>query len=666
MALNRNSKDSAILTTSNNFRIAEHVGDGSVYTLAPLSKTDSGKLFYGRLFPSEGKCPPELTEISKTILRKCGGIPLAIIATIDLLASKSYTVKDWQAVNEHFGYELQQGRYDVRRIVTPSYNDLPLHLKFCLLYLGMFQRGYEISGDRLIWGWIAQGFIPNNMGRTLQEVGESWLNELIDRNLVESVEVDASGKPLSFRVYGLIHDLIVSLLTEENVATILYGQQGGSLKDTVYQLSIRGNTMPEVRTSLSPVWSLVVSGDASLMPSLSEFKNLRIMDLGGCESLQNEHLNGVGRLVLLVCLVLRGACITDIPKDIGGLTFLETLDLRGTSIKELPESIVQLIKLKRLYVDSRTKIPNGIEKLEALEELGDVSIKNFVLLREVSKLERLRVLRIAIWSWDESYDNSSLLKNLQFLGRGKQQIQSLSILSSISLRFLDDLDVKWPSLQKLEIRHNTFDKLPAWLCSVENLTSLSIEVDKLSRDIVDMLGNIKNLSSLSVTSKQALDETEERSGIGASGFSKLTSFHIFSNAMEKLFEPGAMPSLTMLRLSFQASRTNDVNRDFDFGLENLSSLELKHVHVEIICFNATLELVEEAEAAIEDAISRNLNCHPNLKIQRIREEDMMKHEVEDIANDMKQEEQQKEIKKERCRSYCLLTEFQNIFSYIST
>ncbi|KAF0896631.1 hypothetical protein E2562_026746 [Oryza meyeriana var. granulata] len=651
-SLIENGNGSAVLTTSHKVHVAE--GVGGIYALAPLSESYSRELFYGRLYRSEDTCTPELKDISGKILGKCDGIPLAIVATADLLGS-GRAVKDWQAVHERFGYELQRGPYNVRRIISTSYNDLPAYLKPCLLYFGMFPRGYEISGYRLIWGWIAQGFMRITEGETLQEVGENWLDELIDRNLVELVEVDVDGK--SCRVYGLVHDLIISLSTEENFATIFYGQQGRSLGDTVYRLSIQGNkvehSVPDVGASLSNVWSLVVSGHANLMPSLSKFKNLRIMDLGGCESLQNEHLNDIGRLFLLTYLVLRGTCITDIPKEVGGLTCLETLDLRGTGIEELPESIVQLRKLKRLYLDSCTKVPNGIGKLEALEELGDISITESMVLKEVCKLIHLRVLRIAIWSWDESYDDSSLLKYLRLLVTGRQQIQSLSIISSSSLHFLEKLDAEWSNLKKLEIRHSTFVKLPAWLCSVQNLTTLSIEVYELSRDIVDMLGKMNNLLSLFLTSKHAPEGTEQRSVIGASGFSKLTSFHLFSNAMGKLFEPGTMHKLNTLKLSFEASRTKDAYKCFDFGLENLSSL--KHVHVDIICFDASLKLVEDAEFEIKSAVSRYCSCQPNLKIQRVQEEDIMKNEVQDIknevedqlTNDIKQEQQQKEIKKKK-------------------
>jgi hypothetical protein len=54
---------------------------------------DSKKLFYKRVFNVEVGIHSEFEEISMKILKKCGGIPLAIITTTSLLASKSNKTK---------------------------------------------------------------------------------------------------------------------------------------------------------------------------------------------------------------------------------------------------------------------------------------------------------------------------------------------------------------------------------------------------------------------------------------------------------------------------------------------------------------------------------------------------------------------------------------------
>ena len=88
----------------------------------------------------------------------------------------------------------------------------------------MFPKGYEISAERLVWAWIAQGFIKETPGQQdlqKQEVGKSYLSDLINRKMIEAVEVDADGMTLLCRAYDLLHDLIVTNSTEENFVAIL-------------------------------------------------------------------------------------------------------------------------------------------------------------------------------------------------------------------------------------------------------------------------------------------------------------------------------------------------------------------------------------------------------------------------------------------------------------
>ncbi|XP_062201014.1 disease resistance protein RGA5-like [Phragmites australis] len=652
-----NSNGSAVLTTSRTVDIAEDFD--FIYRLQPLSDTDSRKLFYKTLFGSEVKCPSTLADISEKLIAKCGGIPLAIIAQARLLASKPLTMEDWHAVYDSFGYEFEQGPDSVRGILSYSYNDLPAHLRSCLLYLSMFQKGYEISGERLVCCWIAEDFIPETGGQSLQEVGECYLNELINRNLIEPVDVGAGGKILSCRVHDLVHQLIISLSTEDNFVTILDGCQGISLPHRVWRLSIHGNS---IQHSLSPmrlshVRSLVVSGDT--MPSLSDFHGLRVLDLGGCDSLQDDHLKGIEKSLLLKYLAIGGKRITGIPKQIASLKLLQTLDLRASCLKELPESVFQVRHLQRLWVKSDMKIPVGIAKMEALQELGDINISKPELLKELRNLTKLRVLRIAIWSWNESLKNNDeslmsydeqLLEYLRSLVQSRQSIQSLFISTCCSLDFLNQLGAQWspPSLEKLEIQHSIFYTSPGWMCSLQNLSSLSIEIDKLSQEIVDILGKLHNLCFLSLTSKYA---AEGKFGVCTDGFQKLTSFYLASNAMGKIFAPesAAMKMLKRVKLSFQASRTKDVNQGFDFGLEDLCSL--KHVDIEIICFNVSRRVVENAEAAIREALSRGCSRYPNLEIRRVREESMIEDVKKRAAEGNEEVEKRDEFKQED-QIYC--------------
>lgn len=164
----------------------------------------------------------------------------------------------------------------------------------------------------------------------------------------------------------------------------------------------------------------------------------------------------------------------------------------------------------------------------------------------------------------------------------KTNLERLSIFTCCSLHIFGGLKAEDASKspQKLEIRRSAFLSLPVWISSLDSLSTLSIEVYKLSQEIINILREMKNLRALSLKLKQAPVGTFTNAGFGI-----LTSFSFVTNALGKIFEPGAMEKVERLHLSFQASCTKN---SFDFGLQYLSSL--KYARVEILCFNANHEI----------------------------------------------------------------------------
>jgi disease resistance protein RPM1 len=70
---------------------------GAVYELEPLSDKDSRRLLYTRVFKKEEGINTKLNEVAGKILKKCGGLPLAITTIAGLLASRK-TKEEWYAV----------------------------------------------------------------------------------------------------------------------------------------------------------------------------------------------------------------------------------------------------------------------------------------------------------------------------------------------------------------------------------------------------------------------------------------------------------------------------------------------------------------------------------------------------------------------------------------
>jgi disease resistance protein RPM1 len=77
------------------------------------------------------------------IVKKCEGLPLAIVAIGGLLSTKEKVPLEWQKLLDGLSYELECNPHltSVTKILTLSYYDLPYYLKSYFLYFGFFSGG---------------------------------------------------------------------------------------------------------------------------------------------------------------------------------------------------------------------------------------------------------------------------------------------------------------------------------------------------------------------------------------------------------------------------------------------------------------------------------------------------------------------------------------------
>ncbi|XP_066341266.1 disease resistance protein RGA5-like [Miscanthus floridulus] len=275
-ALPPNNAGCKIITTTRNMRVAEEVG--GAYKMKPLDLHCSRILLYGGIFGHEGrdKCPnEELVEVSNKILTKCDGVPLGIITIASLMASKERNKLEWYEVCNSIGTGMENNIdvENMRNVLLLSYYHLKPHLRTCLLYLSVFPKDYEIDKRRLIWMWIAEGFIQcGKQGQSLFEVRESYFNELINRSMIEPVYYMDTMKVQSCRVHDVVLDLIRSLSGDENFATSLYGMGHASPSQKIRRLSIQNGKVNEgthgATVSMQQVRSAAFSSVVNLIPAL--------------------------------------------------------------------------------------------------------------------------------------------------------------------------------------------------------------------------------------------------------------------------------------------------------------------------------------------------------------------------------------------------------------
>uniref|UniRef100_A0A0E0MH79 Uncharacterized protein n=1 Tax=Oryza punctata TaxID=4537 RepID=A0A0E0MH79_ORYPU len=620
LALPMNSLCSRIITTTRVQRVAQsccsHWND-VVYEIRPLSVHDSRRLFHTRIFGSEDSCPPHLVEVSDNILKKCAGLPLAIITMASLLATKGHMKEQWLKVEDSIGKSFAGSTTleNVWNTLYLSYSDLPYHLRTCLLYLSVFPEDRVITRDRLVMRWIAEGFIVEEPGRNPKELGESYFNELINRSMIQPVHFGYDGQPEDCRVHDLVRDFIVSMSTEQNFAISLGDQEPASIShNRIRRLALNNinekqHVQDLVSQSQSHMRSLTVFGSLGSIPSLQNFSLLRVLDLEDCQNLGNQHFKEIGSLWQLRYLNIRHTPISELPDEILALKFLETLDLRGTGVLELQASVVQLHKLAFLLCDNRLRLPEGIGSMKTLHLVSqfDVLRNKIAVVEELGNLSNLTEL-VIWWSPSMNSNNIGIYERFASSLYRLNKLQSLTIHGSdSSVDLLHHLYHPIQELKKFKINKDCYlRRIPKWFRSLPNLSYVCIDVKEVKNKDLQLLSSLPSLIHLSLSLRVV---PTEHLAIRSNGFLVLREFHLHSEWVNLTFEPESMPKVERLFLAFNVLAAEKYG--FSISIENLKYLKKFDIRINSEGANAS------QVKAVEDAIKNAADNHPNSPILNI-------------------------------------------------
>ncbi|KAH0638190.1 hypothetical protein KY289_038105 [Solanum tuberosum] len=158
---------------------------------------------------------PDLVNIGRSIVGRCSGVPLAIVVTAGMLRARERTGHAWNRVLESMGHKVQDG---CAKVLALSYNDLPIALRPCFLYFGLFPKDHEIRAFDLTNIWIAEKLIVVNSGngREAESLADDILYDLVSRNLIQVAKRKYNGRISSCRIHDLLHSLCVDLAKESN------------------------------------------------------------------------------------------------------------------------------------------------------------------------------------------------------------------------------------------------------------------------------------------------------------------------------------------------------------------------------------------------------------------------------------------------------------------
>ncbi|VAH23848.1 unnamed protein product [Triticum turgidum subsp. durum] len=394
-------------------------GEG-IYKMEPLSEQNSRMLLLNRVFGSKHDCPPHLKEVMAEILKKCHGLPLAIITIASLLANKETSRKSWESIRDSLGTQLAINLTleEMKSILNLSYMHLPAHLRACFLYFGMYPEDRDILRDDLVRQWIAEGLVSNLHGHDLEDVGRSYFNELINRSMIQPGRIYRE-EVVSCRVHDMMLDLILSKCDEDNFISVAYNYNDMARlhgnKYKVRRLSVssvagRGATYaPTIDICLSQVRSFTLFW--TRLPSLLLFKYLRVLRIEEHSQGQETTLDltAIGQLFLLRYLYVTVRCSVQLPAELQGLVYLETLDIPSARLKSIPSDIAQLSRLSYLDIRMEKFMSECIGNMKSLRslviksvELSMKEVNSVKVIMGLGELTNLRTLRIGVNGWKKA------------------------------------------------------------------------------------------------------------------------------------------------------------------------------------------------------------------------------------------------------------------------
>jgi Leucine-rich repeat (LRR) protein len=443
------AKIARVLVTTRNIAVSQIMQSACRFPLGYLSNEKSWLLFKHHAFGNSNyNYKTNFTLIGKQIVKKCGGLPLAIKSVASLLRHEE-NYDGWEEILEYSLWE-SNAKNEIFPALEISYARMPAHLRPCFLFCSLYPKDYIFKRDQLIGLWIAQGFVEPDIRRTLEETGWGYLEELIQRSFIDYSVLPSD--PALFgeankvlKLHSVIHDL-ARFISENEHLSIDGGHVHKGRREVYHLYSNDYNSLvcPLIARSLLYLRTLILD--------FNNENNMQIPDLTKAEGLRAFGLHGGGRK-------------TEIPDSIGNLKHLRYLCFSSCDFKMLPESICLLYNLQILIISdclNLASLPQCIQKLVSLRYLD-------IRYSEIRNLP----------------DSISLLNNLQTL-----------IFCSPRKSELPEELGKLINLRNLALNGCSLEKLPESICWLSNLQSLSLSDCISLKELPDGFNSLKKLRSL--------------------------------------------------------------------------------------------------------------------------------------------------------------------------
>ncbi|CDP05439.1 unnamed protein product [Coffea canephora] len=368
---------SRVLITSRLQDVVSKVTDEShLLNLRPLSDDESWELLRRKTVFEEG-CPEALLEIGKEIARKCKGLPLSVVVAAGFLKAKNMTPKFWKEISDSIN-SLKDNDPQKRcmDILELSYNHLPDYLKSCFLYCGAFEGDKEIPVWKLLWPWMAEGFVQESDLKSLEDLADDYLKDLIGRSLLMVARRRSNGRVKACRIHDMVRTLCVLKAKKENFFDFDDFDRSNSVTYEEYRLSfsVSRKLFLTSKPSGTNVRSLLFFATTDMDPRclydasfiFRNFKLLKVLDLVLHQIVSDSRI----MLLLQLRFLSVAGYMGSIPSSLAKLQHLETFIVKGWKGKVLlPITFWTMTRLRHVHVDDHAVFTMPNEKVGGSSEL---------------------------------------------------------------------------------------------------------------------------------------------------------------------------------------------------------------------------------------------------------------------------------------------------------
>ncbi|KAG5592855.1 hypothetical protein H5410_043369 [Solanum commersonii] len=598
---------SRILLTTRETEVAMYANTCSPHEMSLLSLENGWRLLCDKVFGPKHDHPPELEEIGKEIVEKCQGLPLTISVIAGHLSKMPRTLECWKDVVRTLSEIIARHPNKCLGVLGLSYHHLPNHLKPCFLSMSSFPEDFQVDTRRLIYLWIAEGFIrTSENGKSLEEVAVDYLDDLISRNLIQARKRRFNGGIKTCGIHDLLHEfcLIEAEMTKHMHIERTYPPTLPTQKHNVHRFSFQteyysvddcNKLLPLVARSIYFFSQLdlplepykrylrclpIHRGDRIIHEFYSRFNLLRVLVIFK----KNEYFESFPLVItkLFHLRYLQVRFYGDIPESISKLQKLQTLICSGFPYSvNLPGKIWMMKNLRYISMDRKvTYLPSP--RGESILNLEEFSILCYTSCTKevISGIPNLKRLTIHVPSCSNNYlpnglmDMSSLRKLEAF--KCYCFIHFSNINNSVIPTSLKDF-VFPTSLKRLNLNnyasHFFWEEISSTVIMLPNLEELKLKDCRADDDDVWSLTDkdkFKSLKLLLLTDLY-LDRWEATSD----NFPNLKRFVLKKCHLEIPTDFGEICTLESIEVHDCRPRTEDSAREIEQEQEEMGNNILK-------------------------------------------------------------------------------------------